>query len=69
MKLLGMSAMVVAVFAAAPAMAADHSDAYIGEVRIFAVARGDRDAVADLQRATWVEANGSVGSGTSSEER
>ena len=67
MKRLGMSAMVVAMCAAA--MAADHSVAYLGEVRMFAVASGDRDAVADVQHAAWVEANGSVGSGTSSEER
>jgi Phage Tail Collar Domain len=60
MNFLTTSAIVVAALAAVPAMAAEKPGAYVGEVRMLAVARGDRSASAQLQREGWVEANGQL---------
>jgi hypothetical protein len=59
MKFIKTATIVVAVLSAVPAMA-EASGAYVGEVRMFAVPHGDRNAAALLQREGWVEANGQL---------
>ena len=61
MRFMWTSAIVLVALVATPSMAkADNSGAYIGEVRMFAVAHGNSTAAADLQREGWVEANGQL---------
>jgi len=60
MKFFSMSAIIVAALAAVPVMAAESGAAYVGEVRLFAVARADRNASSQLQREGWVQANGQL---------
>ena len=61
MKFMWTSAIVFVTLAVAPSIAtAESSGAHVGEVRLFAVARGDRTVVTQLHDEGWVEANGQL---------
>jgi microcystin-dependent protein len=61
MKFMWTSAIVFVALAVAPSIAAaESSGAHVGEVRLFAVARGDRAVVAQLQDEGWVDVNGQL---------
>jgi hypothetical protein len=61
MKFTWTSAFLLVVLAAVPSIAgADNAGAYVGEVRLFAVVRGDRTAAEQLRNEGWVEANGQL---------
>src|SRR5215467_4787033 len=61
MKCMWTSAIVLVALAVAPSVAvAEGSGAYVGEVRLFAVTRGDSTVAAQLRNEGWVEANGQL---------
>jgi microcystin-dependent protein len=61
MKFIWTSAIVLVVLTVAPSVAvADGSGPYVGEVRLFAVARGDRTTATQLRNEGWIEANGQL---------